>query len=78
MVFCVVDFATQSSFEVGLKNKDFFFLQLYTSKDLDAIPQLQELMSFLLLTSWIPEVYVAWMVVLAKPLHYLLVVHKPV
>lgn len=46
--------------------------------DLDLIPQLWELMSFLFLTSRIPEVHVAWRVVLAKPLHYLLVVHKPV
>ena len=46
--------------------------------NLDAITQLQELASFLLLTSRIPEVYVAWWVVFAKPLHYLLVVHKPV
>lgn len=71
-----MDFATQSSFDVGLKKK-IFFLQPYTL-DLDAIPQLQELTSFLLLTSWIPKVYVAWRIVLAKPLHYLLVVHKPV
>lgn len=72
-----MDFATQFSFNVGLK-KDFFFSSHTPLMDLDAIPHLQELTSFLLLTSWIPKVYVAWRIVLAKPLHYLLVVHKPV
>lgn len=70
LVFWALDFATRVSFNVGL-------IRRIVGTAMHRFG-CQELVSFLPLTSWIPEVRVAWWVVFAKPLHYLLVVHKPV